>query len=65
MRQTTPTQSGAPRPISHTSIQCMNFLDIFNISLDLSATILLILVSVELVLCIGPFTKRHKLVHTG
>ena len=42
MRQMTLTQSGAPGvlwagPISHASTQCMDFVDIFNIKLDLSA----------------------------
>ena len=41
------------RPISHTSTQYMDFVKIFNISLDLSSIfILLILLGVELPLCI-------------
>ena len=39
-------------PISHTSTQYMDFVEIFNISLDLSTIFLLILVGVELPLCI-------------
>ena len=41
-------------PISYTSIQCMDFVETFNVSLDLSTIyfILLILVGVELPLCI-------------
>ena len=41
-------------PISHISIQYMDFVEIFNISLDFSAIyfIFLILVGVELPLCI-------------
>ena len=50
------TQSGAPgqlaEPISHTSTHYMDFVEIFNISMDLSYTYLLILVGVELPLCI-------------
>ena len=38
-------------PISHTSTQYMDFVETFNISLDLSTTYLLILVGVELPLC--------------
>ena len=34
-------------PISYTSIQCMVYVEMFNISLDLSATYLLVLVGVE------------------
>ena len=43
------------RPISHTSIRHMDFVEIFNISLDLSTIhfIFLILVGVELPLCIA------------
>ena len=39
-------------PISHTSIQHMNFVEILNVSLDLSTIILLILVGVKLPLYI-------------
>ena len=41
-------------PISHTSIQYMDFVETFNVSLDLSTIyfIFLILVGVELLLCI-------------
>ena len=41
-------------PISHTSIQYMDFVEIFNVSLDLSTIyfIFLILMGVELPLCI-------------
>ena len=38
-------------PISHTSAQYMDFVEISNISLDLSTIFLLILVGVELPLC--------------
>ena len=40
-------------PISHTSTQYMDFVEIFNISLDLSTIYVLILVGVELPLCIA------------
>ena len=39
-------------PISHTITQCMDFVEICKISVDLSTIYLLILVSVELTLCI-------------
>ena len=39
-------------PISHTSTQFMDFVEIFSISLDLSTIYFLILVGVELPLCI-------------
>ena len=63
MRQMTLTQSGAPgplfaEPISHTSTQYIDFVEILNISLDLSfhlvclPFILLILVSVVLPLSV-------------
>ena len=41
-------------PISHTSIQYMDFVEVFNVSLDLSAIyfIFLALMGVELHLCI-------------
>ena len=39
-------------PISHTSIQYMDFVEIFNISLNLSAIYFAHLVGVELPLCI-------------
>ena len=47
MKQTTLTQSGTPGgvmagPISHTSTQYMDFVEIFNISLDLSTTVCLL-----------------------
>ena len=38
--------------ISHTSIQYMYYVGIFNVSLDLSTIHLIVLVSVELPLCI-------------
>ena len=40
-------------PISHTSIQHMVYVDIFNISLDLFAIYLHVLVAVELLLCLA------------
>ena len=40
------------RPISHNSIQYMDFVEIFNVPLDLSAICLLVLVSVELPFCV-------------
>ena len=40
-------------PISHTSIQCMDYIEIFNISLDLCTIYLLVLVGVELPLCVA------------
>ena len=53
MRQTTLSQSGAlgrvmAGPISLASIQYMDFVKIFNVSLDLSTTYFFILVGVEL-----------------
>ena len=39
-------------PIFHASIEYMDFVEIFNVSLDLSTICLLILVSVELSLCV-------------
>ena len=39
-------------PISHTSTKYMDFVEIFNIVLDLSTIFFLILVGVELSLCI-------------
>ena len=39
-------------PISHTSTQCMGFVEIFNIILDLSITCFFVLVGVELPLCL-------------
>ena len=39
-------------PISHTSTRYMDFVEIFNIILDLSITCFLILVGVELPLCL-------------
>ena len=38
-------------PISHTSTRCMDFVEIFNIILDLSI-VFLVLVGVELPLCL-------------
>ena len=49
------------RPISHTSTQHMDFVEIFNISLDLSTNYLLILVSVELSLCIGVTLSQNAI----
>ena len=40
------------RPISHTRIQYMNYLEIFSFYLDLSIIHLLVLVGVELPLCL-------------
>ena len=40
-------------PISHTSIQNMVFVKIFNVSLDLSTIYFLILVGVVLPLCVA------------
>ena len=39
-------------PISHTSTRCMDFVEIFNIILDLSITCFLVLVGAELPLCL-------------
>ena len=39
-------------PISHTSTQYIDFVEVFNISLDLSTDTLLILVGIELPLCV-------------
>ena len=39
-------------PISHTDIQCMDFVEIFTVSLDLSAVHLAVLVDVELPWCL-------------
>ena len=39
-------------PISNVSIQYMDFVEIFNVSLDLSTVILLNLLSAELPLCL-------------
>ena len=39
-------------PISHTSTRCMDFVEIFNIILDLSITCFSHLVGVELPLCL-------------
>ena len=57
MRQMTLTQSGASGvlfagPISYPGTQCMDFVEIFNISLDSSTIFWLILVGVEFPLCI-------------
>ena len=38
--------------ISHTSTRCMDFVEIFNIILDLLLLVFLILVGVELPLCL-------------
>ena len=40
-------------PVSHTSTQYKDFVEIFNISLDFSTIFLLTLVGIELPLCIG------------
>ena len=39
-------------PISHTSTRCMDFVEIFNIILDLLLLVFLVLVGVELPLCL-------------
>ena len=39
-------------PVSHTSIQYMNYVEIFNFSMDLSVIYLLVLVSVEFPSCV-------------
>ena len=39
-------------PISHTSTRCMDFVEIFNIILDLLLLVFLILVGVEPPLCL-------------
>ena len=39
-------------PVSHTSTQCMDFVEIFNIILDLLLLVFLVLVGVELPLCL-------------
>ena len=57
MRQTTLTQSGAPGgllagPDSHTSKQYTDFVQIFNVSLDLSTIYIAHFSDVELHLCI-------------
>ena len=58
MRQTTLPQSGTPEWLfywlhqqSYTSIQYMNFVEIFGVSLDLSTIYLLVLGGAELPLC--------------
>ena len=67
MRQMTLTQSGAPGRVigwlnSHTSTQYMDFVEIFNISLNLLLFILLILVGVDLPLCTGYSKKDYTFV---
>ena len=39
-------------PISHASTRCMDFVEIFNIILDLFFLVFLVLVGVELPLCL-------------
>ena len=39
-------------PMSHTSIQCMHFVEIFSVSLDVSTIFLLVLMGAELPLCV-------------
>ena len=41
-------------PTSHTSIQYIDYFEIFNVSLDLPAIYLLVLVDVECTVCLRP-----------